>query len=105
MILMLYLQQNLQVTLHDASPRGQFSTKAQCEKAAVRLRGPVPVPRGYAAAWHDVVCVPIQRDVRVNDVEPDYLARLLRELPATGCQSEGAWRRMAELCEKPTAGK
>lgn len=105
MILMLYLQQNLDVTLQDASPRGQFSTKAACEKAAVRLRGPLPAPQGFAAAWHDAVCVPIQRNVRVNDVEPDYLAQLLRERPAGGCQGEGAWRRMAELCEKPVAGK
>jgi hypothetical protein len=102
-ILMLYLQQNLDVTLESASPRGHFRSKAECEAAAVRLRGPMPIPRSYSAAWHDALCVPIQRNVRVNDVQQVDLGKLLREQPASGCQAEGAWRRLAELCKKPDA--
>lgn len=99
MILMLYLQQGLDVTLQSATPRGQFATRAQCEAAAVRLRGPLPVPRSYKAAWQDVSCMPIQRNVRVNDTPQPDLAKVLREQPATGCQAEGAWRRVAEMCQ------
>jgi hypothetical protein len=100
-ILMLYLQQNLNVALDSATPRGHFASMAECERAAARLRGPLPTPHGYAAAWNDALCVPIQRNASVNDLPPTSLDRLLRERPAPGCQSEGAWRRMAEQCQKP----
>jgi hypothetical protein len=99
MILMLYLQQKLDVTLQSATPHGQYKSRAACEAAAVRLRGPVPIPHSYDAAWHDALCVPIQRNVRVNELKPADLARVLREQPASGCQAEGAWRRVADLCQ------
>lgn len=98
MILLLYLQQNLDVTLEHASLRGKYRSRAACEAAAVRLRGPVPVPEGYAAAWHDARCMPIERNVRVNDAAPSELGVLLQNLPPKGCQTDGAWRRLAELC-------
>jgi hypothetical protein len=98
-ILLLYLQQNLDVTLDHASLRGQYRTKAECEAAATRLRGPVPIPRNYTAAWNDALCVPINRDVTVKEVEPIDLGKLLQQHPPAGCQAEGAWRRIAELCK------
>jgi hypothetical protein len=98
MILLLYLQQNLDVTLERASARGKYRDRAACEAAAVRLRGPVPIPAGYAAAWHDVQCMRIDRNVRVNDVRQPELGALLRALPPEGCQGSGAWRRIAQLC-------
>lgn len=105
MILLLYLQQNLDVTLERASLRGKFRERAACEAAAVRLRGPVPIPNGYAAAWHDVRCLPIERNVRVQDEVPADLGRLLRQQPSRSCQGEGAWRRVAELCRPPPADR
>jgi hypothetical protein len=98
-ILMLYLQQNLDVTLDHASARGQFRSKAECEAQALRLRGPVPVPRNYSAAWNDALCVPINRQVRVNEGPPSDLGKLLAQHPPQGCQADGAWRRVAELCQ------
>jgi hypothetical protein len=98
MILLLYLQQNRDVTLEHASLRGTYRDRAACEAAAVRLRGPVPIPSGYAAAWHDAQCMRIDRNVRVNDVPPADLGALLRARPPDGCQATGAWRRVAELC-------
>jgi hypothetical protein len=104
-ILMLYLQQGQDVTLESAAPHGQYATHDACEKAAARLRGPLPIPRGYAAAWNQAQCVPVPRNIRVNDAAPVDLAKVLREQPASGCQAEGAWRRAAEMCERPTAQK
>jgi hypothetical protein len=103
-ILMFYLQQGADVTLDHASPRGQFRSKAECEAQAVRLRGPVPIPRNYAAAWNDALCVPINRQVRVNQEQPSDLGKLLAQHPPQGCQAEGSWRRLAELCT-PAGGK
>jgi hypothetical protein len=100
-ILLLYLQQNLDVTLDSANLRGKYRNRAECEAAAVRLRGPVPTPAGYAAAWHDVQCMPINRNVRVNDVRPLELGVLLRGKPPAECQATGALRRVAELCQPP----
>jgi len=97
-ILLLYLQQNLDVTLESSSLRGQFRAKAECEVAAARLRGPLPTPRGYAAAWHDALCIPINRDVRVSQAKPIDLGQLLQQRPPTSCPATGAWRRVAELC-------
>jgi hypothetical protein len=104
-ILMLYLQQGRDVTLESAAPHGRYDSRAACEKAATRLRGPVPIPKTYAAAWHDALCVPLQRDVRVNDLAQPDLGKVLREQPASGCQAEGAWRRVAALCERPADKK
>ena len=101
MILLLYLQQNLDVSLDSSSLRGQFASKKDCETAAVRLRGPLPTPGGYTAAWHDVLCVPIARDVAVNDGEPVDLGKLLEARPPTVCEASGAWRRVVELCAAP----
>jgi hypothetical protein len=98
-ILMLYLQQNQDVTLESAAPHGKYKNRVACEAAATRLRGTVPIPRGYAAAWREALCTPVARNVRVNDVTPVELAKVLREQPANGCQAEGSWRRAAEVCE------
>jgi hypothetical protein len=105
MILLLYLQQNRDVTLEHASLRGKYRDRAACEAAAVRLRGPVPIPSGYAAAWHDAHCMQIHRGVRVNDVQPVDLGALLRALPPEGSQGSGAWRRFAELCRPAAAAR
>ena len=101
MILLLYLQQNLDVTLASSSLRGEFASSAACEEAAVRLRGALPTPQGYAAAWHDALCVPIARGVKVRLGAPLDLGALLRELPPAECGADGAWRRVAELCVPP----
>ncbi len=98
MILLLYLQQNLDVTLESSSLRGEFASSAACEEAAVRLRGALPTPEGHAAAWHDAVCVPIARGVKVRVGAPLDLGTLLREHPPAECGADGAWRRVAELC-------
>ena len=98
MILMLYLQQNMDVTLESTGLRGQYANRKECEAAAVRARGPLPIPKNYAAAWQDALCVPITSNARVNDTPPLEIARLLREQPAAGCQGEGTWRRLAEYC-------
>ena len=103
-VILLYLQLHLEVTLEGSSLRGVYRNRAECEEAALRLRGPLPTPRGYAAAWHDAVCLPIGRDVRVNDVAPLGLGQLLRQSPPEGCAAEGAWRRVAELCVPADAG-
>jgi hypothetical protein len=99
-ILMLYLQQNQDVTLESAAVHGKYKNRAACEAAAMRLRGTVPIPRGYDAAWRQAVCEPVARNVRVNDSTPIELAKVLREQPASGCQAEGSWRRAAEVCER-----
>ncbi len=97
-VLLLYLQQHLEVTLEGSSLRGVYGTEQECERAAVRLRGPVPRPPGVTAAWHDAVCLPINRDVRVNEMAPLDLRALLDQKPPPGCGGTGDWRRVAELC-------
>lgn len=98
MILLYYLQQGLDVSLESTGVRGVYRTEAECEAAAVRARGPLPVPRNYAAAWQDARCMQIARDVRVNDMPPVDMARLLREQGAEACQGDSAWRRLADGC-------
>jgi len=98
MILLLYLQQNLAVTLDGSSLRGEFASLAVCEEAAVRQRGPLPTPAGYSAAGHDALCVPLARGVTVNAGPPVQLGALLRERPPQQCAADGAWRRVAQLC-------
>lgn len=56
--------------------------------------------RNYAAAWHDTLCVKINRGVRVNETGPLELGGLLSEPPPQGCQAQGAWRRIAALCRR-----
>jgi hypothetical protein len=98
MILLLYLQQGLDVTLDQANLRGEYRTKTDCEAAAAKLRGPVPIPRNVQAAWQDVMCIKLNPNVHVNDMKPVELGKLLQQNPPLGCQAEGAWARVAELC-------
>ena len=98
MILLLYLQQGLDVTLDQANLRGEYRSKRACEDAAASLRGPVPIPRNVQAAWQDVLCTRLGRNVHVNDMKPVDLGRLLQQNPPLGCQAEGAWARVAALC-------
>lgn len=99
LILLLYLQQNLDVTLESSNLHGKFASLADCEHAAARLRGALPTPEGIAAAWHDAVCLPIARGVEVHASAPVALAALLRERPPLECGADGAWRRVAEACQ------
>ena len=101
MILLLYLQSGLDVTLDQANLRGEFGTVAECEAAAAGLRGPVPIPRNVQAAWQDVMCIRLNRGVSVNQMKPVELGKLLQENPPLGCQAEGAWERVAEMCGPP----
>lgn len=98
MILLLYLQTNLDLTLDSSSLRGEFASREACEQAAVRLRGPLPTPEGLTAAWHDALCVPLARGVQVREGASAQFGALLRERPPSGCGADGAWRRVAELC-------
>lgn len=102
-ILLLYVQLHLEVTLESSSLRGVYITRAECEAAAVRLRGPLPTPAGYAAAWHDAACLPINRDVKVYELAPLDLRHLF-ERPPSGCAAEGAWRRLAQMCVPGSRG-
>jgi hypothetical protein len=101
MILLLYLQQGLDVTLDQSNLRGRYVKQGECEAAARRLRGPVPIPRNYSAAWQDVMCIRINTNVRVNEMKPIDLAKALQAYAPLHCQAEGAWERMAELCRAP----
>ena len=97
-ILLLYFQQGLDVTLDQASLRGEFHTMADCEAAARKLRGPLPIPRNMQAAWQDAMCVKINNNVHVNAMKPVELGKLLQREPPQGCQAEGAWARLADMC-------
>ena len=104
-ILLLYLQLQLEVTLERSSLRGVHATRAECEAAAARLRGPLPTPRTYAAAWHDALCMPTNRDVKVNEPAPLDRRQLFERAPPPGeCGAAGAWRRRAVSCA-PGAGR
>ena len=98
MILLLYLQSGLDVTLDQANLRGEFRKKAECEAAAAKLRGPIPIPRNVQAAWQDVMCIKLNPNVSVNQMKPIELGKLLQQNPPLGCQAEGAWERVAEMC-------
>lgn len=100
MILLLYLQRGVDVTLDGVRLRGTFRDRAACEQAAVALRGAVPIPDGYAAAWQDVSCTRIGRNARVREGPPLDLAALLRRAPPRACQGEGTWRRLAQSCAR-----
>ena len=99
MVLLLYLQ-GVDVTLDGARLRGAYRDRGACERAAMSLRGAVPVPEGYVAAWQDVTCMKIARDVRVRDAAPLDLGALLNTRPPRACQGEGTWRRLAQLCTR-----
>ena len=45
-----------------------------------------------------MLCVPIDRNVKVKDGKPVELGRLLQDRPPVVCESTGAWRRVSELC-------
>jgi hypothetical protein len=49
MILLLYLQSGLDLTLDQA-----------------KLRGPIPIPHDVQAAWQDVVCIKLANNVRLS---------------------------------------
>jgi hypothetical protein len=104
MILLLYLQQHRDVMLESTSLRGTYQTKKACEAAALRARGPLPTPQGYAAAWHDAMCIPISRNVIVNEGKPVDLGKLLQGRPPVVCEGTGAWRRVQELCAPAASG-
>lgn len=94
MILLIYLQAGTTVNLAGATASGEFSTLPACQRAALRKRGPLPIPRGYAAAWQDTMCIPINRDVRVGNERLTAFEKLLHDaLEPNGCESEGACRR------------
>lgn len=98
MILLLYLQQGLDVTLDQANLRGAYRKMADCEAAARSLRGPVPIPHDLDAAWQDAICIKVNDNVRVNAMKPVDLGKLLQRHPPLKCQADGAWARVAELC-------
>jgi hypothetical protein len=104
MILFLYLQQGLDVTLDQANLRGEFLTRADCEAAADKLRGPIPIPSNYSAAWQEALCMPVASNVHVNLMPPLDLGAALARHPPEQCQADGAWQRLAELC-RPASRK
>lgn len=94
MVLLIYLQSGLSVNLAGATVMGEFKTQALCQKAAVRKRGPLPVPRGYAAAWQDTMCVAINRDVHVGNERETAFEQLLHDaIEPGGCRTETPCRR------------
>ena len=101
MILLLNLQSGLDVTLDQANLRGEFRSQEACEAQARKLRGPLPIPRNAQAAWQDVMCMRIANNVHVNDMKPLTLGTLLQQHPPLGCQADGAWGRVAEMCAGP----
>lgn len=100
LVLLLYLQRGVDVTLDGARLRGAYQDKRACDQAALALRGPVPIPGGYAAAWQEANCIRIARGVRVRDGPPLDLGQLLASQPPRACQGEGTWRRLAQLCAR-----
>jgi hypothetical protein len=50
------------------------------------------------------LCIPINRQVKVNEGAPVDLGKMLQHNPPQGCQEDGSWRRIAELC-RPSGGK
>lgn len=101
MILLLYFQQGRDVTLDQANLRGEYRAAADCETAARKLRGPIPIPHNVQAAWQDAMCIKVDDNVHVNDMRPVELGNLLQQHPPLGCQAEGAWARVAEMCGPP----
>jgi len=101
MILLLYLQSGADVTLDGARLHGAYRDRAACERAAPALRGAVPIPFGYAAAWQDATCTPVVRNARVREGPALDLGALLTAQPPRTCQGEGTWRRLAQLCSRP----
>jgi hypothetical protein len=101
MILLLYLQSGLDVTLDQANLRGEFKTKAACEAAArscadrSRFRA-TSRPHGRTSCASSSTT-----NVQVNDMKPVELGKLLQQNPPLGCQAEGAWARVAEMCAGP----
>ena len=97
MVLLIYLQSGLSVNLAGATVSGEFKTLALCQKAQARKRGPLPVPQGYAAAWQDAMCVPINRDVRVGNERETAFEQLLHDaIEPDGCRLDPPCRRTDE---------
>lgn len=94
MILLIYLQSGHTVNLAGSTVSGEFKTLSTCQKEAVRKRAPLPIPRGYDAAWQDTMCISINRDVRVGNERLIAFEELLHSaLEPDSCQAEGACRR------------
>lgn len=101
-ILLIYLQSNLHVNLVGSTVVGEYATHASCEAAAAHKRGPLPVPRGYAAAWQDALCTPINRDVRVgNEGITEFEKLLAAALKPGACQSDEQACRRAGIVPDP----
>lgn len=93
-VLLIYLQSGLSVNLAGATVSGEFNTLALCQKAALRKRGPLPIPRGYAGAWQDSMCVPINRDVRVGNERATAFEQLLHDaIEPERCRADAPCRR------------
>jgi hypothetical protein len=102
MILLIYLQAGRPVNLAGATVSGEFATLAACQAAAVRPRGSLPFRQGYAAAWQDTLCIPINRDVRVGNERLTAFEKLLQDaLQPNGCEAEGACRRAGIVAPPP----
>jgi hypothetical protein len=92
-VLMMYLQSNLDVMLVKTQATGQYRTRAACEAAALGKRRTLPVPQGYAGAWQDAVCVAINRGVDVVSAPGSELINL----PGAGAG--------ARDCPRDTSGR
>jgi hypothetical protein len=44
------------------------------------------------------MCIKLNPNVSVNQMKPVELGALLQQHPPLGCQAEGAWARVAEMC-------
>lgn len=103
MISLIYLQMGLAVNLAGATVSGEYRTLALCQAAAARQKGPLPIPRGYAAAWQDTLCVPVNREVRVgNERQTDFEKLLADALAPRACDSEGVCRRAGIAPPRPS---
>ena len=93
-ILLVYLQAGLTVNLAGATVSGEYANMPACRAAMARAIHPLPIPRGYDAAWQDARCTDISRDVKVgNERLTDYEKTLFGALEPQPCASAEACRR------------